>query len=199
MVKKIFSSKNYSCWYLFPLCFLLFLFVYTLPLRALDNDISGCITAQWGTDSVPIKIFGKIVTVGQVATATLRESEEKAALAGFEDPLPVHSQCPGYGYYRDADISIISRITIGDGRVLVVIRHAGGRSANPGSQGYVLLKNGWKIVDVLTTGIAEEYGSCYINVRNSGTRINWVSRAGCSGCACMEGRTYIAFIAAKTS
>ena len=177
--------------------FLIFLIINS-PLLSAGNDIEASITAQWGNGSPRIVIFGQNVSVGNIATATLREDQEKTALAGFEDPLPTYSQCSGYGYFRDANMSIISRITIGQGRVLILIRHAGGRGQTPGSQGYVNLNNGWKIIDLLSTGTTNEYSDCYVKVLNDGTKLIWSSRAGCPACACLEGRTYIAFVVGKS-
>ncbi len=171
----------------------------SLSLPQAGDDIEAAITNQWGSDAPPIKIFGRNAVVGQAVTATLSENEEKYALRGFEDPLPVHNECPGYGYFRDANMSIISRISLGCGRVLVLIRHAGGRDYKPGSEGYIQTRNGWSIVDVLTDqGPDNSYSGFGLNINKSAGRIEWQGRGGCPACACLENDTKIAVVVEKT-
>ncbi|MCU0287061.1 MAG: hypothetical protein MUF15_11775 [Acidobacteria bacterium] len=172
---------------------------FPLPGLQASDDIEAAITNQWGDGAPPIKIFGRDAAIGQVVTAALNEYDEKYALRGFEDPLPVHNQCPGYGYFRDANMSIISRITLACGRVVVLIRHAGGRGYEPGSEGYVQIRNGWSIIDVLTNqGPDNSYSGFGLNINKSTGRIEWQGRGGCTACACLENDVKIAVVVEKT-
>lgn len=162
------------------------------------DDIEAAITNQWGSDAPPIKIFGRDASVGQVIMATLSEFEEKYALRGFEDPFPVHNTCPGYGYFRDADVSVISRITIWSWRQIIMIKHGGGRGFYPGSEGYVQIRNGWYIVDVLTDqGPDNSYYGFGLNIDTVNNRIEWQGRGGCPACACLENDVKIAVVIEK--
>ncbi len=185
-----------------------------LSLPQAANDIEAAITNQWGSDAPPIKIFGRNAVVGQVVNATLLESEEKYAWRGFEDPFPVHNACPGYGYFRDADMTVISRITVWSWRQIIIIKHAGGRGYYPGSEGYVQIRNDWKIVEVLTDqGPDNSYYGFGLNIDKVRNRIEWQGRGGCPACACFEndikiavavekndvGPTYTSFISTRTT
>ena len=178
------------------LTLVLLLIVCTIQLSA-QFDIKASITVQWGNGCPPIIIFGKNVQVGEIAIGTLEEENVKRGLAGFEDPLPVYSMCRGHGVYRDANFSVISRITLGQRRVLVLIRHAGGRGSHPGSEGFVQVGNGWEIAQILTDGVTREYGECFVNFDRHSQKIIWRSRAACPACGCLEGRAYISFVAEK--
>ncbi len=162
-------------------------------------DIEAAITNQWGSGAPPIKIFGRDAALGEVVVATLDEYDEKYALRAFEDPLPVHNACPGYGYFRDANMSIISRISIGSWRQMILIRHAGGRGFCPGSEGYMqLLGNEWKIIDVLSDqGPDNSYYGFGLNIDEVNGRIEWQGRGGCPACACLENDTKIAVVVEK--
>lgn len=162
-------------------------------------DIEAVFTNQWGSDPAPIKIFNRDAALGEVVAATLDEYDEKYALRSFEDPLPVHAACPGYGYYRDADMSIISRISVWSWRQVILIRHAGGRGFKPGSEGYVqLLGDEWTIADVLThQGPDNSYYGFGINIDIPNSRIEWQGRGGCPACACRENMTMIAVVVEK--
>lgn len=164
-------------------------------------DIEAAITNQWGWGIPAIKIFGRDAAVGEVVTAPLDEYEEKYALRAFEDPLPVHDACPGYGYFRDADMTIISRISIWSWRQIILIRHAGGRGFWPGSEGYIqIIGNEWRIVDVLTDqGPDNSYFGFGINIDEESGRIEWQGRGGCPACACLENDTKIAVVVEKQS
>lgn len=162
-------------------------------------DIEAAITNQWGSGAPPIKIFGRNAALGEVVTATLDEYDEKYALRAFEDPLPVHNACPGYGYFRDANMSIISRISIGSWRQMILIRHAGGRGFRPGSEGYIqLLGDEWKIIDVLSDqGPDNSYYGFGLNIDEVNGRIEWQGRGGCPACACLENDIKIAVVVEK--
>lgn len=167
--------------------------------RATTADIEAAVTAQWGSGAPPIKIFGKDAGVGQAVTATLKEYEEKYSLCAFEDPLPVYGSCPGYGYIRDANISIISRISLGQGKVLVVVRHDGARGYRPGSQGYVQLGNDWCIEKIISAN-NDTYSFGYgVRIDQENGTIEWQGRTGCPGCACHEGPAYISVVVTKRS
>jgi hypothetical protein len=158
-------------------------------------DIEAAITNQWGSDAPPIKICRRDAAVGEIVTATLKEYDEAFALRAFEDPFPVHSACPGYGYFRDADMSIISRVTLGNWRDLIVIRHAGGRGNYPGSEGYVQMVGEYYIVDVLSEqGPNNSYFGFGLNIDPENGRVEWQGRGGCPACACLENDIKIALV-----
>jgi hypothetical protein len=164
-----------------------------LPQSA--SDIEAAITNQWGDGAPPIKICGRDAAVGEVVTAPLKEYDEKFALRAFEDPLPVHSACPGYGYFRDADMSVISRITLGNWRDLILIRHAGGRGNYPGSEGYIQLVGEYYLVEVLTAEAPDNsYFGFGLNIDEENGRIEWQGRGGCPACACLENDVKIALV-----
>lgn len=167
--------------------------------RTTDADVEAAVTNQWGWGAPPIYIFGDPAGVGQVATATLSEYEEKYALCAFEDPLPVYGRCPGYGYIRDANMSVISRISLGKGRVLVVVRHDGARGNRPGSEGYVQLGNGWRIEKVISAGNDNYSFGFGVRIDQENGTVEWQGRTGCPGCACHEGPAFISVVASKRS
>lgn len=163
------------------------------------SDIEACITQQWGSDPAPIKIFGKDVSVGAVVSAPLREGDEKYQLRAFEDPFPTYSLCQGYGYYRDGNLSVISRLSLLQNKVLVQVRHDGGRGNYPGSAGYIEIINPeWKITEVLAIvpPPTDQAGDGVIVDKESG-RIEWSGRGACPACACREGCTFISFVVEK--
>jgi hypothetical protein len=167
--------------------------------RTTTADIEGAVTNQWGYYAPPLKIFGKNAGVGQVVTAALNEYDEKYALRAFEDPLAVFSRCPGYGYYRDADISFISRITLGKGRVLILIRHHGARGYHPGSQGYVQLGSDWEIEKIVSAGNDTYSYGFGVRIDQENGTIEWQGRTGCPACACHEGPAGISVVVKKKS
>ncbi len=165
----------------------------SLPLGS--ADIEAAITNQWGSGAPPIIICGRNAAVGEVVTAPLKEYDEGFHLRAFVDPFPVHGACPGYGYFRDADMSIISRVTLGNRRNLIVIRHAGGRGNYPGSEGYIQLTGGYYIVDVLSDhGPDNSHFGFGIDIDAENGRIEWQGRGGCPACACLENDTKIALV-----
>ena len=125
--------------------------------------------------------------------------QKKYHLRAFEDPFPTYSPCPGYGYYRDGNLSVISRLSLLQNKVLVQVRHDGGRGRYPGSAGYIQIINPeWKITEVLAIAPppTDQGGDGVILDEESG-RIEWSGRGACPGCACREGCTFISFVVEK--
>jgi hypothetical protein len=171
---------------------------------AQDLDIEACITAQNGDDHPPIIIFDSVVSVGDTVRAHLCKDDTctgQDQRDWWDDFMPTYSQCPGYNYWRDADASIISRITPHNAKDLVIIfaRHAGGRGNNPGSEGYVKILNPeWKITRFLGGTIGHsEYGDGVEVDRQNGI-VRWSGRYYCPYCACLEVASNIAFLVEKT-
>lgn len=172
---------------------------------AQSYDIEACVINQWGSDLKPIKIFDQDVSVGDTVRAPLCKAQDCTGLPPrdwWDDFMPTYYQCPGYGYIRDADASIISRITPGgpNERAIIFVRHAGGRGYYPGSEGYVKILNPqWKITRIIASSdmMHDFYGSGVSIDRENGI-ITWLGRGGCSSCACQENRTVIAVMVEKT-
>lgn len=168
-----------------------------------DPDIEASITNIWGS-SHPIKLFGQDATLGQVVAVNL---DFTADTPYFRDPLPTYTTCPGWGpeYYRNADKSVISRIsTFGPSwQCTIVADICGGTGYMPGSEGYIQLTNPeWKITNVysgsviLTEGGGYSYGDG-ISIDKQKGRIEWSGRGGCPACACHENEVKITFVVEK--
>lgn len=91
----------------------------------------------------------------------------------------------------------IQRITLGNGRILLLVEHVGARDSQPGSQGYIQLGNDWQIEKIISAW--NDYNAYGFGVRidqENGT-IEWQGRTGCPGCGCHEGMTFISVVVSK--
>lgn len=188
------------------------LMVVTLAIPSHAFDIEACITEQWGDDLAPIKVFDQDVSVGDTVKAYLCRVPEcnggNPQIRFWYDYMPTYSLCPGFGM-MDADYSVISRITPGTNcwepttlakeRLIIFVRHAGGRGFWPGSAGYVRILNPeWKITRILNAFVNNHYSGSGVEVDRDNQEIRWSGRGSCPACICRETQTEIAFLVEQT-
>jgi|GEM_PF-6709495 len=184
------------------ICFLLIalLSVGLSTVNAVAQEIEAAFTAEYGGSLSPIKIFDQTVNLGDTVSACLL-STPGTCTGGidrdyWEDYLPHLDTCWwGPGVIRNADTSVISRVTLsGTERVLIIVRHAGGTGFRPGSQGFVKITSpDWKITRVL------QAQADTIIVDRANQVITWSVRSPSTAAACKEGGFNLVFLVQKTT
>lgn len=156
------------------------------------HDIEASILNEWGSSLLPRVVFDQDVGLGEIVVADLHTD------GAWSDRVPEYHWCIGH---REHDVGAISRISLGEGKVLAMVNLGGGTGSYPGSEGYVKIGGGWRITEILDVGGVAyddrvgyvcDYAGARIDQENG--VVKWCGRGGCPSCGCHEWQEMISLV-----